>query len=64
MAISACPKCDNTFFELAENSPIGSNFKFMFIQCNSCGAVVGVTDYYNIGETLTEIKQRLDMIQP
>lgn len=53
MAISTCPKCDNTCFEIVEHSPIGSNFKLMFIQCNQCGAVVGVTDFYNLGEMTT-----------
>ncbi|HHT9109393.1 MAG TPA: hypothetical protein ACFYD9_12155 [Candidatus Wunengus sp. YC64] len=63
MAISTCPKCDNILFEVVENSPVNSDFKYLFIQCNSCGAVVGTMDYYNIGEILTEIQQRLDMIQ-
>lgn len=62
MAISTCPKCDNTNFEIVEHSPIGSNFKYMFIQCNQCGAVVSVTDYYNLGEMISEIKQRLGML--
>ena len=59
MAISKCIQCGNTTFEMQENSPIGSNFKFMFIQCSSCGGVVGVVDYYNIGQVLKKIAKKL-----
>ena len=59
MAYSTCPKCTNSRFEIVENEPTGSNFKLMFVQCNSCGAVVGVTDYYNVGALLQEIKKHL-----
>ena len=57
MAISKCAKCDNTVFEMVEKEPIGANFKIMFIQCNRCGAVVGVQDYYNLGGMLNTIKK-------
>ncbi len=49
-----CVKCGNNTFELAESSPLGSNFKFLFLQCSSCGGVAGVLDYLNIGSILTE----------
>ncbi len=61
MAQSTCPKCENTSFEIAENSPKGSRFKFTFIQCDRCGAVVGVVDYYNVGNILTKIGAHLEM---
>ena len=46
MAISTCPKCDSHYFEMKEAEPNGSKYKIMFIQCSSCGAVVGTTDYF------------------
>lgn len=49
-----CVKCGNNTFELVESSPLGSNFKFLFLQCSSCGGVAGVLDYLNIGSMLTE----------
>ena len=49
-----CVKCGNKTFELAESSPLGSNFKFLFLQCSSCGGVAGVLDFLNIGSMLTE----------
>lgn len=59
MAISKCPKCDSTFFEIKEAEPRNSSFKIMFIQCSSCGAVVGVTDYYNTSTLLVKIAKKL-----
>lgn len=49
-----CVKCGNDAFELVESSPLGSNFKFLFLQCSKCGGVAGALDYLNIGSILTE----------
>jgi ribosomal protein L37E len=47
MATSTCVKCGGTSFELAADKvPKGSQYKVHFVQCASCGGVVGVTDYY------------------
>lgn len=63
MAWSTCPKCDNHSFELVEDTPIGSAFKLMFVQCTSCGAVVGVMDYYNIGQRMNELEKKIDELR-
>ncbi|MHB8063851.1 MAG: hypothetical protein ACYDG2_14675 [Ruminiclostridium sp.] len=60
MAWSTCPKCNSHNFEVVEKSPSVSNFKLMFVQCLYCGAVVGVMDYYNIGQRLDELEKKLD----
>lgn len=52
MAISKCIKCDNTRFELKEATPNGSNFTYQFVQCTKCGGVIGVVDFYNIGDLI------------
>lgn len=59
MATSKCPKCDSTCFEMRENAPSGSKYKLMFVQCAYCGAVVGVTDYFNIPSLLEKIARHL-----
>ena len=59
MARSSCPKCDSNRFEMKEYDPSGSYYKIMFIQCSSCGAVVGNTDYYNIPKLLSKIAKKL-----
>jgi uncharacterized protein YbaR (Trm112 family) len=52
LAFLTCPKCDGHFFELQITSSARSAFQLSFIQCNSCGAVVGVMDAMNIGAML------------
>jgi len=59
MAYSKCIKCDGTYFEMVEKEPQKSAYKVMFIQCSSCGGVVGVMDYFNIGTLLQKILKKL-----
>ena len=58
MAMSSCPKCGAHRFEMKESSPTGSKFRIMFIQCASCGTVVGVTDFYNIPNLLGKLAKK------
>ena len=46
MAISKCPRCEGTRFEMKEANVKDSRFKLTFVQCAACGTVVGVMDYY------------------
>ena len=62
MAYSTCVKCGNRSFEILENSPKGSNYKLMFVQCTSCGGVIGVMEYYNIGAKIEELEIKLKNI--
>lgn len=59
MAVPTCPKCDSRTFETQVFEPRGSRFKLMSVNCTSCGAVVGVTDFWNIGQTLMDLGKRL-----
>lgn len=61
--MSACPKCDRgTTFKLSTKSPKDSAFKLSFIECSSCGAVVGVMDFHNIGQMLNQQNKALKKI--
>lgn len=60
MATSTCIKCGRSSFEMVENSPHGSNFKYMFVQCTSCGSVIGFTDYHNTGSQLEDLTKKLE----
>jgi hypothetical protein len=59
MARPTCPKCDNARFQVSEIEPMNSNFKLMATHCTSCGAVVGVSDYYNIGTLIHKLAKAL-----
>lgn len=52
-------KCESNHFELVEYTPQKSRFKLMFVQCGSCGTVVGVLDFYNIGNLIHEFAEKL-----
>ena len=59
MALSTCVKCGGTLFETSEVEPLGSKFKLIFVQCAICGGVVGVLEYYNVGEMIQTLAKRL-----
>jgi uncharacterized Zn finger protein len=64
MAVSSCPKCHKTEFELAEKQLRGGGYttNALFVQCASCGAVLGVLDYFNVTHILREIEAKVDKI--
>ncbi|MEK3873737.1 MULTISPECIES: hypothetical protein [unclassified Paenibacillus] len=62
MALSKCLGCGSTRFEMVENSPSSSAYRLMFVQCASCGGVVGVMDFYNIGAQNEKLKAALKKI--
>lgn len=62
MAQSKCGKCDNSLFEIKENSPNGARFKYYFIQCVKCGNVVSSTDYSHVPGEIKSLKQDIDNI--
>jgi hypothetical protein len=59
MAASTCVKCGGHSFELMENEPSGAKFKFYFVQCSSCGGVVGVLSVRHIPTMLDKLGTKL-----
>jgi hypothetical protein len=59
MALSKCIKCDGTLFEMVEKEPRNAAFKVNFIQCASCGGVVGVTEYIHAWVLLQKVMAKL-----
>ena len=59
MASSTCIKCGNHIFELVEREPINAAFRLNFVQCSSCGGVVGVLDHFNIAQLISEFAKKL-----
>jgi len=58
---SRCPRtdCPGTSFEMKELKVLGAKFRQMAIQCSSCGAVVGTTDFVNVGALLENLANKL-----
>jgi hypothetical protein len=61
MATPVCPKCGNTTFENNIIQPKNSNYKLTAINCDSCGAIIGVLDYFNIGGMLQTLARKLNV---
>lgn len=58
---SRCPNCQNTKFEMVEDSPSGSKFKFNYVRCSYCKTLVGVLDHYNIGNLIYELAKKINV---
>ena len=41
----------------------GLRYQLIVIRCVSCGDLVGVTEYLNLGASLAKIEKRLDAIE-
>ena len=52
MATPNCPRCGNTSFEAQMLDLQRADFKHLCVQCESCSAVVGILDFYNVGNML------------
>jgi hypothetical protein len=63
MATSTCVKCNGTKFETKEATPKNSNFILTFVQCSSCGGVVGAMDALNLGAELQDLKRQLVILK-
>jgi ribosomal protein S27AE len=64
VAKPTCPNCGSTSFQNTDMMPTGSNFLLNFIHCSSCGAVVGVMDFHNIGEQIKDLARALGVKIP
>jgi RNase P subunit RPR2 len=58
---SRCPKCESVNFEAVEAWISGASWPYMFIQCGSCGSVVGVLERHYIPNMLQQIADKLDI---
>lgn len=62
MAQSKCPKCGNSQFEGVEKRIVGLRYSVTFIQCMSCGCVVGVLNSKVLSEHITETAKALAQV--
>lgn len=61
MAMSKCSKCDCTRFELKEANISGSAYRMFFVQCSSCGAVVGVVPFMNTAALIQQLADKMNI---
>lgn len=70
MALSSCSKCNGGSFEMKESSVSHATYRILFIQCSSCGCVVGTQSYFDAGflakknqEAIAGLSQQLAQVQ-
>lgn len=56
---SKYPVCQSTLFEIVDETPTGSKYVLSFVRCSSCKTVVGVLDYYNLGDMMHKMAEKL-----
>lgn len=62
-SISKCPHCKGGSFETTRVEPHNSNVAMFFIQCMTCKAPVGVTEYYNAGTLLKNQEKKIEALE-
>jgi predicted nucleic-acid-binding Zn-ribbon protein len=60
-AASSCPKCGQHSFELTYLTSGNPRTNISAVQCENCGAIVGVLD--DLGKTLANMEKRLKVIE-
>jgi hypothetical protein len=61
MVRSTCVKCSSSSFELVEAKIDNAQFKHCFVQCRSCGGVVGVLPICDIESLIRELAGKLNV---
>lgn len=56
-----CPKCENSNFEIVEDYPSESSFKYYYIRCSSCKTFLQALPFFNTNETLEKIMKHLNI---
>lgn len=59
MATPSCPRCSCHSFEIVTASVRGSRFPCNFVQCISCGCVIGVMEQYSAGDLVIKLAKKL-----
>ena len=58
--MAKCGHCNSIGTRLEEISPAGGQYKMMAICCSSCGAILGVTNYFNSGVIVKGMEKTVD----
>lgn len=58
-----CGHCGHTAFEAKVIEPSGSNLKQVAICCAGCSAVLGITDFYSVGNYPKQTADAVNLLQ-
>ena len=57
-----CGHCGGTRTKLGNIEPEGAQFKQSAIVCSSCSAILGVSDYYDVGHLIKEQEKEIEKL--
>jgi len=58
-----CPKCGNTYFELIEDYPTSSNYKFWYMRCSSCKTFLQAMPFLSTNSKIIKLQEDIDKIK-
>lgn len=58
---SKCPKCENTNFEIVEDVPLNSNFKFWYLRCMTCKTLIQAIPFIDLNSRITKLAKALNI---
>ncbi|SQA96717.1 Uncharacterised protein [Cedecea neteri] len=61
MAQSSCPRCGRDRFEMAVTKIQNARLPVTFIQCASCGTVVGTIEHLCAAELVQKLAKKLNV---
>jgi hypothetical protein len=56
-----CPKCESKNFELAEDAPNSSRFKFYYLRCSSCKTFLALVPYYDTNSKIDKLLKHFNL---
>ena len=63
MATSSCARCGGKQFELVDAPPMNTDFAVVFIQCATCGGVIGMAEGRHVGTALTGVQTAIENVR-
>lgn len=51
-----CPKCEKTSFEVVDDAPSESTYRYSYLRCSSCKTFLAAFDFDPVGAIVAVIK--------
>lgn len=58
-----CPKCEKTIFELVEDAPNNSLYKYFYMRCSACKTFLSMVEYLPFAQRLELMNEDLKKIK-
>lgn len=59
-----CPKCEQKIFELVEDAPTNSKWKYMYLRCTKCKTFLAILPYNNTNVMIEQLHDDVKKLKP